>query len=545
MGKHKKRKHEKKSKKRRSSSDESSSDTEWIEKPAPEQEKPRSTTPPKFKKPELEREEWLNVDSLFASTSTADRRKSRELEKRKKRQEDQYNPSQCSRELNPYWKNGGDGLPTFKKPSYDLDFEETNKEERKKYNWKTSKSSNDKESEKKISYEEEEKGNQINSTKEIKQVIPTSLDPNVIAAKLVKAEIMGNSKLVEELKLKLEEAKAAKLDEHESNKVILLTQTDSKGFSRPVKMDEDRDSRRKKRKVETYTGKERTKYYADDDKYSLKQMFEAEKYNSSDSANKEFAKMASGIKKNDDMEDIFVDKIRHQQSSKDVDKAISMQQKVIKSVDNCTKCLQSESMPKHLMIDYSEYCYISMPSYEPLTDGHCFISPVRHIPCSVQLDENEWSEINNLRYKLVKLFESQDKCVIFFETAKYLHKYPHMVLECIPIPKNKSELAPIYFKKGIEESETEWSHNKKLISLKNRDVIKAVPKGLPYFFVSFGMTEGFAHIIEDQNMFPNNFAQEIIGGMLDIHHSKWRKPRRESFDLQKSRVYEFKKWWKS
>jgi len=61
--------------------------------------------------------------------------------------------------------------------------------------------------------------------------------------------------------------------------------------------------------------------------------------------------------------------------------------------------------------------------------------------------------------------------------------------------------------KAILECETEWSTNKKLVDLGGRDVRKAVPKGLPYFAVDFGMQSGFAHVIEDEKEFPNNFAQ--------------------------------------
>jgi hypothetical protein len=43
--------------------------------------------------------------------------------------------------------------------------------------------------------------------------------------------------------------------------------------------------------------------------------------------------------------------------------------------------------------------------------------------------------------------------------------------------------------------------------LSGKDVRRAVPKGLPYFAVDFGLDSGFAHVIEDEKMFPRNFAQ--------------------------------------
>lgn len=56
----------------------------------------------------------------------------------------------------------------------------------------------------------------------------------------------------------------------------------------------------------------------------------------------------------------------------------------------------------------------------------------------------------------------------------------------------------------------EWSNNKKLVDLRGRDVRRAVPKGLPYFSVDFGMDSGFAHVIENERLFPQNFAQVIL-----------------------------------
>ncbi len=67
------------------------------------------------------------------------------------------------------------------------------------------------------------------------------------------------------------------------------------------------------------------------------------------------------------------------------------------------------------------------------------------------------------------------------------------------------------------------------MDLRNRDVRKGVPKGLPYFCVDFGVDSGFAHVIEDEKAFPNNFAQEIIGGMMELDHGVWRKRKYDNF----------------
>uniref|UniRef100_A0A1I7ZQB4 CwfJ_C_2 domain-containing protein n=1 Tax=Steinernema glaseri TaxID=37863 RepID=A0A1I7ZQB4_9BILA len=96
------------------------------------------------------------------------------------------------------------------------------------------------------------------------------------------------------------------------------------------------------------------------------------------------------------------------------------------------------------------------------------------------------------------------------------------------------------------ESEGEWATNKKLIDLskiKNGDIRRAIPKGFSYFSVDFGLQCGYAHAIEDEESFPSNFAQEIIGGMLDLDHKRWRKQESLDFEKQKKNCEDFKLKW--
>lgn len=44
------------------------------------------------------------------------------------------------------------------------------------------------------------------------------------------------------------------------------------------------------------------------------------------------------------------------------------------------------------------------------------------------------------------MFLSQDEDVLFFESARQLNQFPHMVLNCVPVPKETGDMAPIYFK---------------------------------------------------------------------------------------------------
>lgn len=101
----------KKEKKRRHSSSDSQSDSSV--------EETRKDKTPCPKQQSTKRDDWMSLPTNFASFSNVDKKKSREEEKKMQKEKDVYDPSKCPRELNLYWKNGGDGLPKFQKPSDD------------------------------------------------------------------------------------------------------------------------------------------------------------------------------------------------------------------------------------------------------------------------------------------------------------------------------------------------------------------------------------------------------------------------------------------
>ncbi|XP_075214569.1 CWF19-like protein 2 [Lycorma delicatula] len=374
---------------------------------------------------------------------------------------------------------------------------------------------------------------------------------NELAAKLLKAEILGNTDLVKKLKSRLEQARAAAA---EAEQTVILTRTDSKGFTQPLTLSSKPEhGRGRKQKTVTHEGGKRVRYFADDDKYSLQEMFQQEKRSTIEDQNEMFARLASkNVGRDDsahDMDDIFEDMIRIKESdgksaAKERNKAIDQHRRSTQAMDNCQWCLDGKRLLKHLVIAIGSKVYLCVPPYESLTEGHCLIVPSQHVSCTTQLDEDIWEEIMVFRKALVKMFLSKDLDVVFFECAIYLSHAPHTVWQCVPLPKESGDVAPVYFKKAIQECETEWASNKKLIDLTGKNVRRAVPRGLPYFTVDFGMQPGYAHVIEDEKVFPKNFAQEIIGGMLDIDHSIWRKPRYQKFEEQRKKVLEFISLWK-
>ncbi|XP_011298323.1 CWF19-like protein 2 [Fopius arisanus] len=377
---------------------------------------------------------------------------------------------------------------------------------------------------------------------------------NKLGAKIVKAEIMGDMELAQELKEKLDKAREVKKfvtkPAESKEEDVILTITNSKGMSRPLeprsRYEEPQSGRRKSKKMETHDKGERVRYFADDDKYSLQEMFQKEKGESSHKDDSMFVKMAS---KSMDMDELFEQRITRDESDakqdlRDKMRAIKNHKKMEKSLENCKLCFDSKEMLKHLIVGMGTKVYLSLPSHLSLTPHHCIIAPIYHSPCQTQLDEDIYEELKAFKNSMIKMCAKNKEYPVFFEVAMGLHKYPHMQLECVPMPEDIGAMAPMYFKKALLECEMEWSTNKKLVDLSKKDVKQSIPKGLPYFTVDFGDHGGFAHVIEDEKHFPRNFAQEIIGGMMDLDSSMWRKPRRENFESQRNKVIKFAEKWR-
>lgn len=222
---------------------------------------------------------------------------------------------------------------------------------------------------------------------------------------------------------------------------------------------------------------------------------------------------------NDDLEDIFADKVRRNISEADAEKremqqAIREHERLTATLENCDRCFDSAKLDKQLLVSMGDKIYMSLPWYVGLQSGHCVLTTMQHVSACTMLDEDAWEELSNFRKAVTRMFAAQRKDVIFYEIANKLHRRPHLSVHCIPIPESMGEMAPFYFKKAIEESEQEWCINKQLVSLRQKSLRAAIPKGLPYFWVNFGMDSGFAHVIEDQDRFPASFAQVRINYIL-------------------------------
>ncbi|XP_033620197.1 CWF19-like protein 2 isoform X2 [Fukomys damarensis] len=393
-------------------------------------------------------------------------------------------------------------------------------------------------------------------------------EKNKLGAKIIKAEMMGNMELAVKLKAQLEKANELKetvtqiskttgAEKNADQQEVILVRTDESGRVWPVNTPEPLESKagsRKRHRVSTHEEKERVRYFHDDDRLSLNDLVKNEKMGTAESQNKLFMRMAAKFMGKADgdyytLDDMFVSKAAEREhlgkeEQNQRKKAIAEHQRLVAQMEKCLYCFDSSQFPKHLIVAIGVKVYLCLPNFRSLSEGHCLIVPLQHHRAATLLDEDIWEEIQMFRKSLVKMFEDKGLDCIFLETNMSMKKQYHMVYECIPLPKEVGDMAPVYFKKAIMESDEEWSMNKKLIDLSSKDIRKSVPRGLPYFSVDFGLQGGFAHVIEDHNKFPYYFGKEIIGGMLDLEPRLWRKGIQESFEDQRKKALQFAQWWK-
>lgn len=337
--KEKRRKHSSSSK----SSDSDSEADEWVES------QPKSASAPKpspaasaNETSKGQRDDWMSGILIPTFSKPV-----QEKNKDDRKNIDSYDPAKSSRELNPFWKNGGGGLPSasFQKPNEDSDDERSRNDHRsKKYtsssastsrgNWRKSKpetSDNPRDSDRRrlASPQQNKQHRQskssddsrsrspsptpapkvVSSTETIKQNTRdflTDQQMNDLGAKVLKAEIMGNNELAVTLRARLDTARtqrdarkteliadararatgsaAAACSKDTAPEDVLLTTTSGRGFSKPLQKRSSASTappdpwggrsagKKSKKSVPTHEDGERMRFFADDDKYDIKQM---------------------------------------------------------------------------------------------------------------------------------------------------------------------------------------------------------------------------------------------------------------------------------
>uniref|UniRef100_A0A8D8SP46 CWF19-like protein 2 n=1 Tax=Cacopsylla melanoneura TaxID=428564 RepID=A0A8D8SP46_9HEMI len=472
----------------------------------------------------------------------SEKQSSKQFQKPTSDDEDNYNSSRKDK----YGKSDGRRSRQFQKPSSDSDDNYYSSQKKDKYDRSDKQNSRqhqkptiddeDCDSRKKDKYGKSDKCEEHrrdlkydNNDQEKPNDVPVSHDDvNKIAAKLIKAEMMGNTELVTKLKAKLEVAKQNETpikrtggqrdarkpndEAREKDRVVVITEQNMKDRRRTELLE---------RKKLAFLGDNEDRWVAEGKTFAnIGDEYEEEP----DAPKRKKANNSN---------------LNNQSSSN----AIREHKKAAQILSSCPYCTGGDTKHAPILVDhYTEDVYLALPSTEPLTEHHCLIVTKEHIPGLRQTEPNVYNSVRSLCEKLVGLFSRRGKTCVFFETVSSL-KRNHCRVHCVPMDREIGDDAPLYFQKSITDLETDTRHNRTLVKIARNALCRSIPAELEYFYVNFDWQEGFSHLIESK-MSPT-FAEEIIGGMLDLSSSRWRNPTRLSYETQMKLKLDFLRLYNS
>ncbi|KAL1188080.1 Zinc finger CCCH domain-containing protein 59 [Cardamine amara subsp. amara] len=356
----------------------------------------------------------------------------------------------------------------------------------------------------------------VETNKDSEETLP-SLSVNQLAAKALQLRMKGKHEEAQKLMDEAERLKAKQAVEDDSSKDHSIRTA----VRYPVK---DMSGRRKN---------------ADDntDMHLAKSIIQNKQYKTSNqAADDEY-----------DYGDAPSKKSRKRESSSNIPEKDNRVKRIMTQQERCLFCFENPKRPKHLVVSIGSFTYLMLPQHQPLVPGHCCILPMQHEAASRSVDDNVWEEIRNFKKCLIMMYAKEGKEAVFLETVIGLSQQRrHCLIECIPIPQEIAKEGPLYFKKAIDEAESEWSqHNaKKLIDTSVKGLRNSIPKNFPYFHVEFGLDKGFAHVIDDEQQFNSNLGLNVIRGMLELpEEDMYRRRRHESVESQKKAVVSFAREW--
>ena len=327
-------------------------------------------------------DDWLSM--IETKTHGKESRGARaKLEARKAKEKHELN-IRNSRELNPYIKHSEKGIN--KDDVYKLILEQKKKDEEKNTN---------------------------ENTQNAKTNALTESEKNVIHAKILKAELMGNHELAKQLKAKLESGDVSS---------------------------DSQNNQQEERKVKYYT----VSKPVDEESMSIKEMLFKEKRSTIDDEAKLFVASCSKVSNVDDeYEDRKKKKRKHEEKEK-------LEYVSPDSSDmQCKECITNVS--KHLILFKKQCIFVSFPAHEPITYGHCFIRSLSHNNfCTVSADQDCLHEMNQAKKDLSRVFGEKGFAVVFIETYfKRKGKSKHLSIECFTLKKKYESDIRMYFKVSL------------------------------------------------------------------------------------------------
>lgn len=383
---------------------------------------------------------------------------------------------------------------------------------------------------------------------------------NKLAAKILKAEMLGDHETISRLKfelanLKSESCSHSKKPDNSHNGRLSAMPDIPKTHSDRINTDHN-----KRNNNRSTCGK--IKKFMDSTS-SLSQMFVQEKGLTASDEAKMFIKTSAKFSRDnmdtkyfseeiDDSQIILNKTKRHKQDAtrESVDK--SEVDRAKKEQATCDRC--DERRARHLIVDVgSEYVYMCLIEAKPLFSSmsNVLILNKDH-SCSsfVSASEDHQVAAEKAIESLRDAWKSKGYRCILMETyfknrrmtgREFISGLNHFQIHCLPIREKYYERARMCFKQALQASGGDWSMNRKIIQTDGRRIQRYLPKGLSYFWVCFDdLKNGFGHVIESEQEFSGFFGLDVLAGLLGKEFNPMKLNQSEDFKVQFERCRDFK-----
>ena len=270
----------------------------------------------------------------------------------------------------------------------------------------------------------QDENNEKEESEEDEQCV-SDAELNSLNAKMLKAEMLGNSELANELRTKIDQLKRRK----STTQVKYVNKTVQE---KDRKTEDSMTVKELYLKTKTITAREEAmRFVATTSKIR--------------SADDEYEGNVGKNKKKAKFDFTGFDRIRFTTGSSNND-----------NDRKCDWCLENK-MIRHLVLKFheqsSQHCYVTLTPYRPLIDNVCMIVSKNHsAKYSLDAEQECWIEIRQIMQKLSKFFDHYYKCSIVFMETVFINKKRnqnlsnnHFVIECYPIKKRFETDAKIYF----------------------------------------------------------------------------------------------------